>query len=44
VIALGAPALAVPEEDRECVADLLADLLVASIERGQENAVVHAAV
>ncbi len=32
VIAVGSPALAVADEEREAIADLLADLLVAQIE------------
>jgi len=36
-IALGSPALAVADEDREQVEDLLAELLVAELERDVET-------
>jgi hypothetical protein len=38
VIAVGAPALAVVDEDREQLEDLLAELLVAELERDGERA------
>ena len=38
VVVVGSPGLAVAEEDRESVADLLADLLVSAIERDEGRA------
>jgi len=37
VIAIGAPALAVANEDREQLEDLLAELIIASLEREAES-------
>jgi hypothetical protein len=37
-IAVGSPALAVVDEEREALADLLADLLIAQLEDQQESA------
>lgn len=36
-LAVGAPELAVADEDREVVADLLAEILIASLEREVET-------
>ena len=36
-IAVGAPALALADEEREAVADVLAELLLAALERGEES-------